>query len=163
MKNFTRYLAIIIILIISFLFSQAALAKSSINSQVLDSFATQAGYSNADSPDNTLEGYITTGVNIALSLTGILFFGMALYAGMRWMTAQGNDEHITSAKNTLEAAIIGLAVISIAYAISAFIFKQLQNLNPDAAKNTSSASCSNNLDCYPNGVCKDGQCINSGG
>ncbi len=83
----------------------------------LDETVSKTSYSKNDTP----ESVTTTIINTALYLVYFVFFILVLYAGIRWMTAQGNEEHVTKAKNILEAAIIGLAVISMAYAITNFV------------------------------------------
>jgi len=83
----------------------------------LDITAGKAGYNKSDTP----ESIATSVINTALALVFIAFFILVLYAGIRWMAAQGNEEHVTKAKNILEAAIIGLVVISAAYAITNFV------------------------------------------
>lgn len=64
-------------------------------------------------------------VSIALSLIGIVFFLLVLYAGFTWMTAMGNTEKVTKAKDMLEAAAIGLILVMASYAIARFVFTSL--------------------------------------
>ncbi len=64
-------------------------------------------------------------VNVALSLVGILFFALVLYAGVTWMKAMGNTEDVTKAKDMITQAIIGLVIVMAAYAISNFVFTSL--------------------------------------
>ncbi|MCX6780439.1 MAG: hypothetical protein NT034_04680, partial [Candidatus Magasanikbacteria bacterium] len=64
-------------------------------------------------------------LKIVLSTMGLVFLGFALFAGIRWMTAQGNEEHVTTAKNTLEAAAIGLTIVALSYAITTLVFSKL--------------------------------------
>ncbi len=56
-----------------------------------------------------------------LSLLGIIFIILILYAGYNWMTAGGDEEKIRKAKDTLWRAIIGLIITVGAYAIWNFI------------------------------------------
>lgn len=58
-------------------------------------------------------------------LLGILFLGLALYAGYLWMTARGKEEQVTRAKSILEEATIGLIIMLAAYAITNFILSKL--------------------------------------
>jgi Na+-driven multidrug efflux pump len=74
---------------------------------------------------NTVGGMTRQVVTVALALLAFVFFGLMLYAGMKWMTARGNEEIITEAKDTLQAAIIGLVIVSMSYAISTFILGKL--------------------------------------
>ncbi len=64
-------------------------------------------------------------VNVALSLIGIVFFILMLYAGIRWMTAMGNSEDVTKSKDMIVQAIIGLIIVMMSYAISSFVFSSL--------------------------------------
>ncbi len=97
-------------------------------------------------------GSVTSGV---LALTAFVFFGFTMYAGLRWLTARGNEEFVEKAKSTLSAAITGLIVTLVAYALTSFIFSNLQtapnspvvNQNTTTggagATNSVSGSCSN--------------------
>lgn len=73
----------------------------------------------------TVTSLIGQVINIALSGIGIIFFVLILYAGFLWMTAAGNNDQVTKAKNIIEAAVVGLVLISAAYAISNAIFSKL--------------------------------------
>lgn len=66
-------------------------------------------------------------ISLVLSLLGIVFFILIFGAGLKWMTAQGNSEKIDSAKNTIQGAAIGLVIILAAYAITNFVFMELEN------------------------------------
>ncbi len=68
-------------------------------------------------------GLVGRVVGYGLSLLGIVFFGLTLYAAIRWMTAMGKAEEVTKAKEILEAAIIGLVIVAASYAIADFVFK----------------------------------------
>jgi hypothetical protein len=57
-------------------------------------------------------------VGIVLGFLGALFFGLVVYAGLKWMTARGNDTQIKDAQKIMRAAIIGLAIVLGAYAIT---------------------------------------------
>ncbi len=63
----------------------------------------------------------------ALTITGTVFFALMFYAGFLWMTAKGEEEPITKAKSTLLAAIIGLAIVISAYAITNIVTKLSQS------------------------------------
>ena len=74
-------------------------------------------------------------VQIALSLFGIIFFLIILYAGFNWMTAQGNSEKIDQSKSSLQNAAIGLIVVLGAYAITSFVFSSLSSTGGDVSAN----------------------------
>lgn len=69
---------------------------------------------------------IGAGVKGALQLVGIFFFVLMVYGGFIWMTARGNDEKVTKARETIWAAVIGLGVTVAAYAVTLFVGKILK-------------------------------------
>jgi hypothetical protein len=46
-------------------------------------------------------------------------------AGFKWMTAAGNEDAIESAKSIMTAAVIGLIITLLAWAISYFVLNSL--------------------------------------
>jgi len=60
-------------------------------------------------------------INIILSLVGVFFLILIIYAGFMWMFARGNEEDVTKAKKTMISSFQGLIIIVIAYAITNFI------------------------------------------
>jgi len=60
-------------------------------------------------------------IGTALSFVGILFLILVIYAGIMWMTAQGNEQKVTKAKDLLINSIVGLIIVFAAYAITAFV------------------------------------------
>jgi len=61
-------------------------------------------------------------IGVAFSVIGLVFLGLALYAGYKWMTAQGNEKDVTKARDTLINATIGIVLMVAAYAITNFMF-----------------------------------------
>lgn len=66
-------------------------------------------------------------IGIVLSFIGVIFLILIIYAGISWMTAAGNDQHVTKAKDLMINAVIGLVIIFAAYAITAYIGDLLTN------------------------------------
>lgn len=66
-------------------------------------------------------------IGVVLSFVGVIFFGLMIYAGILWMTAQGNDQQVAKAKGILVSSIIGLIIVFAAYAITSFIGTNLIN------------------------------------
>lgn len=64
-------------------------------------------------------------VSAFLGLLGIIFLVLIIYSGFNWMTAQGDEEKVSLAKNTLSRAVIGLIIILAAYSITYFVFTSL--------------------------------------
>jgi amino acid transporter len=66
-------------------------------------------------------------ITSVLSLMGVIFLALMIYAGFKWMTARGEEEKVTDAKETLTRAIIGLIIVLAAYAISYFVVSSLSS------------------------------------
>lgn len=64
---------------------------------------------------------ITPIVNTMLYILGAISVIMIIVAGIRYTTSNGDTSAVTSAKNTLFYAIIGLVVAILAYAIVNFV------------------------------------------
>lgn len=93
----------------------------------------------AQLPDNiqgetSLVGVIGLVVKLLLSFTGMFFLGMMLYAGIVWMKSMGASDDVERAKTIIQSAIIGLIIVSAAYAITNFVFTNL-NTNANTAGN----------------------------
>lgn len=111
---------------------------------------------------STVEGVIGEIVKALLGFTGIIFFGLMLYAGFTWMRAFGNTEYVERAKSILEAAVIGLLLVLAAYAIATFVFESLtKGAGSTAGGGTSTAlACTagrvDGAECGDNKVCDCG-------
>ncbi len=81
--------------------------------------------SNALSKSGDIPSILGYLISIALSLSGIFFFLLILYAGFIWMTAAGSTEKVQSAKSKMISAVIGLVIVLSAYALTSFIFDSL--------------------------------------
>ena len=69
----------------------------------------------------TLQETLISVVNWVLALLGLIAVIMILYGGFVWLTAGGNEEKVASAKKIISAAIIGLIIVLLAYAIVTFV------------------------------------------
>ncbi len=81
--------------------------------------------SNLDLTTQGLEESVGNIVNIVLSILGLIFFILFVVAGFKWMTAAGNEDAIESAKSIMQAAVIGLIITLLAWAISYWVLQSL--------------------------------------
>ncbi len=94
----------------------------------------------AISPDVNLSGErpeITTVIGSilygVLGFLGVLCLLLTIYAGLKWMLAEGNEETISESKKIIFYAIIGLAIIMGAYAITSFVIEKVwESTKPNA-------------------------------
>ncbi len=64
-------------------------------------------------------------IKVGLNVIGLIFLVLMIYGGFLWMTAGGEEQTLTKAKNTIEAAVIGLVIVFAAYGITYFVVYQL--------------------------------------
>ena len=64
-------------------------------------------------------------IAVFLSVLGIIFVVLVVYAGFLYLTAGGEDEKVKKAKKLLGQAIVGLVIVIAAYAIAAFVVESL--------------------------------------
>lgn len=69
-------------------------------------------------------------IGTALSLIAVLFFGLMIYGGFRWMLSRGEEDEAKKALDTIFAAIIGMVVVLAAYAITNFVFGAVGKAKP---------------------------------
>jgi len=121
LKNTTKKLFAIFGLFLIFGSSFSAVQAESYNfasSSGLSSTGQQAGY-DAAAPEPEI--IVSRVVQAVLSLLGVAFLGFMMYAGITWMTAQGNEQKVEKAKNMITESIVGLIIVIAAYAIAFFV------------------------------------------
>lgn len=64
-------------------------------------------------------------INVALGFLGVIAVGIILLGGFKWMTAAGNEDKTTEAKQLLGAGVIGLVIILTSWALATFIIGQI--------------------------------------
>lgn len=65
---------------------------------------------------------------VFLSLLGFLFIVLIMYGGYLYMTARGNEQQVETATNIIRQSIIGVIIIMISVALSAFILGNLVDI-----------------------------------
>ena len=75
--------------------------------------------------ETSLFSVIGTTIGVFLSILGVIFLILVIYAGFLWMTAAGNDEKVAKAKRILIQAVIGLIITLSAFAITNFVVNAL--------------------------------------
>jgi lysylphosphatidylglycerol synthetase-like protein (DUF2156 family) len=83
--------------------------------KALNEVGSSAGYASANETSvSSIAGLI---VAAALSLLGIIFIILIVYAGITWMTAEGDEAKVEKAQKILRNSIIGLIVTVSAWGI----------------------------------------------
>ncbi|MEK7545848.1 MAG: hypothetical protein AAB554_02105 [Patescibacteria group bacterium] len=100
-----------------------------LGSGLLDSVADQSDIKTAAS----LPVIIGNIVRIGIGLLGIVFLVLTVYAGFLYLTASGDEDKVKHAKETLQRGVIGMLIISAAYAIASFVIGALTSATTAAA------------------------------
>jgi len=90
--------------------------------------ALQAGFDCTTAPPNgtSINTAIGAVINILSFLVGTVAVIMIIYGGFRYISSGGDSGKITSAKNTIIYAIIGLVVTAFAQVIVRFVLQKIK-------------------------------------
>ncbi len=74
-----------------------------------------------NNPGKTIDDTIASVVNLLSLVTGVIAVIMIIVGGFRYITSGGASDKVTSAKNTIGYAIIGLIIVALAQIIARFV------------------------------------------
>ena len=80
----------------------------------------EIGFSESDPRD-----VIARVIKIVLGFLGTIAVVLIIVAGFQWMTAAGNEDKVGKAKKIMTAAVIGLVIVLMAYALSTFVINAI--------------------------------------
>ena len=100
-------------------FAPRALAQGVI---VNDGFKNAVNEADIGLSTQTPEQTAASIISAFLGILAILALALILYAGFTWMTAAGDEQKVTKAKDTLRSATIGLIIILASYGIALYVF-----------------------------------------
>ena len=84
--------------------------------------------SNVQTGSQGLNNVITDIVNIFSVVVGIVSVIMIIYGGFRYITSGGDSGNVSSAKNTIIYAVIGLVVVALAQFIVQFVLDKVTSI-----------------------------------
>lgn len=88
----------------------------------LDTAAKESGLTTS----TTVTAYVGKIIGIALQYLGIIFIILIIYAGILWMTANGDHANVKKAYSWMINATIGLAITLMAYQVTSYIMSKIQ-------------------------------------
>lgn len=115
-------LSMVIVSVFSIVFAPSLFAISRFT---LQSGASAAQGSGQPSQLFGADGIVTTISNLLLFVVGALSVLMLIFGGLRYVVSGGNSTAVSSAKNTVLYAIVGLIVAFLAYAVINFVVGSL--------------------------------------
>jgi hypothetical protein len=72
-----------------------------------------------------LNNLIRTIINLLSIVVGVVAVIMIIIGGLRYITSGGSDTGVTSAKNTILYAVIGLIIVALAQLLVRFVLRQV--------------------------------------
>jgi cytochrome bd-type quinol oxidase subunit 2 len=66
-------------------------------------------------------------INLLSAVVGVIAVIMIIVGGLRYITSGGNDTSVTSAKNTILYAVIGLIIVALAQVLVRFTLSKIAN------------------------------------
>jgi len=78
-------------------------------------------------PKQDIRGIIAKVLEVFLGFLALIFIVLLILAGVKWMLARGDEAKVTEASHQILHAVIGLAIILAAYAITYYVFNTLNN------------------------------------
>jgi len=125
MKKIKTFLILIILTITIFTLTNPATAA--LNFKNVGTGITKTA-SSAGVPSSNLISIAVSVIKALLGLIGIVFFIFIIYGGFLWMTGAraGKEKEIGRAKSLIINAIIGLLIITTAYAVTSYVSKALE-------------------------------------
>ncbi|MBI5467402.1 MAG: hypothetical protein HY975_04300 [Candidatus Kerfeldbacteria bacterium] len=93
----------------------------------VESVGSQIGLGNAD-----LKQTVINILNLALGLLALVAVVMIIIGGFTWLTAGGNEEKVDKAKKIISAAVIGLIIVLLAWAVVIFVARTTSNVTANA-------------------------------
>ena len=127
-----KKLSLVLILVVLFSIPVFVFSANPTGLNALKSNLDRTGQAAGADTSGDLQTIVGTGINAALTLIGLIFLILMVYAGYLWMTARGSEEVITKSKGIVTAAIIGLVLVVSAYAITAFVTGRFETGNQPA-------------------------------
>ena len=94
----------------------------------LESVGSTLGLGEADLKDTVLNI-----LNLVLGLLALIAVIMIIIGGFTWLTAAGNEEKVDKAKKIISAAVIGLIIVLLAWAIVIFVARTTSNVTQDTS------------------------------
>ncbi len=80
-----------------------------------------------EDPTNKVNNIISTIINIFSLVVGVVSVIMIIIGGLKYITSGGESNNVTSAKNTIMYALVGLVIVALAQIIVRFVLTKVLN------------------------------------
>ena len=65
----------------------------------------------------TVKSLISGLIRLTLTIVALVFFAMLVWGGIKWIASKGDQQEVEKARNQITHALIGLAIVFVAWAI----------------------------------------------
>ncbi len=89
----------------------------------IESLQTKTGLKDTD-----LKKAVLNTLNLVLGLLTLVAVIMIIFGGFIWLTAAGNEEKVERAKKVISAAVIGLIIVLLSWAVVIFVARTTSNV-----------------------------------
>ncbi len=120
MKKMTKIISSVAVLGL-LLMPVVASAQLNLGNQTLNNVSGNVGYNTQQQLPETIGNII----KVIIGLIGLIALIIFIAGGFLWMTAGGDEDQITKAKSLMKNAVIGIAIVVLAYAATSYIITQL--------------------------------------
>ena len=103
-----------------------ALASATPKSTVCSALGSNATCTKNSGNGTSLNSVVKAIINVLSIVIGIVAVIMIMVGGFRYITSGGDSNNITSAKNTILYAIVGLVVVALAQALVQFVLNKIK-------------------------------------
>ena len=121
-----RTLSLIIAAFVAFALPASALADA--KSSICEGVGITGGTTGCTPPagsKTTVDTVVAAAIDIFSVVVGVIAVIMIIVGGLKYVMSSGDSNNITSAKNTILYAIIGLVVVAMAQVIVRFVVSKL--------------------------------------
>ncbi len=94
------------------------------NLQFTDSPTTDCSGGNGD-PQGTVNNIVKTVINIFSVVVGIIAVIFIIIGGIKYITSGGDSNNVSSAKNTILYAIVGLVIVALAQILVRYVLAKV--------------------------------------
>lgn len=105
--------------------ARAALIDSGSANEACKALSPDTGAGCDNTAENSVKKIIETALEILSIVIGIVAVIMLMIGGIKYITSSGDPGNITSAKNTILFAVIGLIVVALAQFIVRFVLQRV--------------------------------------
>jgi len=138
MKTFTKIALIaaaFVAVVAPIAIASPALAQGEPTPFSIEDVGSRIGLGGADLKETVLNI-----IQLLLGLMTLIAVALIIYAGFVWLTAAGNEENVEKAKRIISAAVVGLIIVLLAWAIVIFVARTTANVTNDGDASAVSTS-----------------------